>query len=337
LNLQPTAEPCARGCARTQANLKEQIMYTTRFIAVCALLAAAIMLTGCAEQPQVAAQTGAVWTVDEAPLTAATAVSKENRTVHEKMRVRVRELDVTGLKFKDVIGYLRDTGNVNIVVNWGALQAAGIDAGTEVGEIKLANVTFEKAFTTVLETVSGGLIELQYVVDEGVITISTREHLEEEGRTVIRVYDVRDLIDGAGLAKWEKTLIRELIAEALRRPVPKSEAPVAVRGQYLALADAYRWRIAELAQAIDVELREERILGLLDVIRATIDRNSWEANSGTIATVRYFNGQLIIRHTFEAHRRIARLLSVLRRQAAPMGAERRRDADAPGATTRPAK
>ena len=316
-------------------------MYTTRFAAVCALLAA-IMLTGCAEQPQVAAQTGAVWTIDEATLTATTADSPANLAVRKKMRLRVPELDVTGIKFKDAIRFLRDMGDVNIVVNWGALQAAGIDAGTVVGEIKLTNVTFEKALTTVLETVGGGQVDLRYTLDGGVITISTKEYLEDEGRTVIRVYDVRDLIDEAGPAKWEKTLVRELIAEALRRPVPKSAAR-AMPGHPGTLADLYRWRIAELAQAIATELQRGRASALLDLIRGTIDRDSWEANSGTLGGVRYFNGQLIVRHTGgvhhtrSAHRRIARLLSVLRRQAAPIGAQAERDDKAPGATTRPAE
>ena len=318
-------------------------MYTTRFAAVCALLAAAIMLTGCAEQPQVAAQSGAVWTIDEAPLTATTADSPANLAVCKKMRLQVPELDVSGLKFKDVIGVLRDRGDVNIVVNWGALQAAGIDAGTVVGEIRLTNVTFEKALTTVLDTVGGGQVDLRYILDGGVITISTKEELEAHGRIVTRVYEVRDLIDAPGPADWEKTLIRELIAEALRRPVPKPGAPVPVRGHHGTLAVAYRGRIAELAQAIAVELREERVTVLLNLICATIDRDSWEANSGTLGSVRYFNGQLIVRHTGgvhhtrSAHRRIARLLSVLRRQAAPIGAQAERDDKAPGATTRPAE
>ena len=336
MDLQPTAEPCVRGCAPTPANLKEQAMHAIRFAAVCALLAAAIMLSGCAEQPQVAAQGGAVWTIDEAPLTVTTADSPANLAIRKKMGLRVRELDVTGLKFKDVIGYLRDMGEVNIVVNWGALQASGIDAGTIVGEVKLTNVTFEKALKTVLDTVGGSMVDLQYILDGGVITISTKEYLEEEGRTVIRVYDVRDLIDEAGPANREKTLIRELIAEALRRPVPKSAAP-AMHCLPGTLADLYRWRIAELSEAIAAGLRSERVTALSDLIRATIDRDTWEANSGTVGSVREFDGQLIVRNTRGVHRQIARLLSVLRRQAAPIGAQRERDDKAPGATTRPAK
>ena len=312
-------------------------MYTTRFTAACALLAAATMLSGCAQQSRPAAQPGAVWTIEEAETAARGAVTEEDRLIRKRMRLRVRELDVTGLKFKDVIGFLRDMGEVNIIVNWGALQAAGVDAATVVGEIKLANVTFEKALRTVLETVGAGITELQYVVDGGVITISTKEELEAQGRLVTRVYDVRDLIDEAGSAKWEKTLIRELIFEAIRRPVPKSAAPVPVGGQHGTLADLYRQRIAELAEAIAAELRNARAWDLMQAIRSGIEPESWVANSGTTGRMRELGGQLIIRHTTDAHRRIARLLYVLRREAVPIGAWRERDDEAPGATTRPAK
>ena len=185
--------------------------------------------------------------------------------------------------------------------------------------------------------------DLEYRVDGGAITISTREELQAreeprmiEGPTVTRVYDVRDLIDGAAPAKWEKTLIRELIAEALRDPMPKPKGHRATQGDQRTLADAYRGRIDELATAIAEELREQRVRHLLDAMWSAWPRHTYSIDP-PIESMREFNGQLIIRNTPELHRRAARLLSVLRRQAAPMRAQAERDDEPPGATTRPAK
>ena len=95
-------------------------------------------------------------------------------------------------------------------------------------------------------------------------------------------------------------------------------------------------RIDELATAIAEELREQRVRHLFDAMWSAWPRLTYSIDP-PIVSMREFNGQLIIRNTPELHRRAARLLSVLRRQAAPMGARSEGDEEAPGATTRPAK
>ena len=240
-----------------------------------------------------------------------TAESEENRLIRKKMRLRIRELDVSGLKFKDVIGFLRDMGDVNIVVNWGALQAAGVDTDTVVGEIKLTNVTFEKALTTVLDTVGGGLVDLRYVVDQGVITISTKEELEARSeKQPPRVYDIRDLI--IRVPNFEGPEIEtDSGGGNTGGGSGGSGGLFSSSGSGGGSGGSSGTSSGGGAEENEMS-REDMVNSILDLIRATIDRDSWEANSGTVGSIRELGGQIIVRQTAENHRLLVDLLRRLR-------------------------
>src|SRR5205085_2146147 len=79
----------------------------------------------------------------------------------------------------------------NIFVNWKALEAAGVDRNAPVSA-RLRNIKFSKALTIILDSVSGGTVQLGFTTEDGVVTVSTRDDLEKD--VVTEVYDVRDLI-----------------------------------------------------------------------------------------------------------------------------------------------
>ncbi|KKL87041.1 hypothetical protein LCGC14_1938690, partial [marine sediment metagenome] len=116
--------------------------------------------------------------------------SEANRAVYKALRMVLPKLDFGGIAFGDVIQFVRDVSNVNIHVKWEALRQVNIDQKTQVN-VKLVQVSVEKALRTILDDV-GGVNPLGYVVDEGVISVSTKDDLSRQ--TVTRVYDIRDLI-----------------------------------------------------------------------------------------------------------------------------------------------
>jgi hypothetical protein len=97
--------------------------------------------------------------------------------------------------FTDAIDFFRDISGANIFVNTRAMQAAGIDRNSPV-TAQMKNVKLSKAIRVVLDDLAGQG-RLDYIVDEGVITISTVEDLGLNVST--HVYDVRSLLKrGAG-------------------------------------------------------------------------------------------------------------------------------------------
>ena len=109
--------------------------------------------------------------------------------VRAKLATRLQKLDFDDIEFSDVVQFLRDVSGLSIYVKWQALSAAGVEKQTTV-TIHLGNVTVEKALRVILDDV-GGVNPLGFLVDEGVVTITSREELQS--RTITRVYDVRDI------------------------------------------------------------------------------------------------------------------------------------------------
>ncbi len=95
--------------------------------------------------------------------------------VHKRLRQKLPKLEFTGIAFKDVVQFLREVSNTNISVKRKVLKAAGVKMDTPI-TIELRDVTFGKAIRVILDD-AGGATPLDFVVDDNVITISTREDI----------------------------------------------------------------------------------------------------------------------------------------------------------------
>ncbi|MBT3202136.1 MAG: hypothetical protein HN350_19710, partial [Phycisphaerales bacterium] len=112
-------------------------------------------------------------------------------TLRKQLDAIVSKIELEDEKFVEAIGFLRELSGINIYVKWRALALAKLDMGSSVN-VQLTNVTIRKALETVLQSVVGkDRAELDYIIDDGVLMISTKDDLEL--RTRIGVYDVRDI------------------------------------------------------------------------------------------------------------------------------------------------
>ena len=107
--------------------------------------------------------------------------------------------------WESVLQQLEKNMGVSIRVKWKHLETLGYSAeGTKVGPVRLSRVTNEKALRVILEDASGPYVgdpnELSYVVDNGEITISTKQDLSRMVTMPevlhVRVYDTRDILRG---------------------------------------------------------------------------------------------------------------------------------------------
>jgi len=118
--------------------------------------------------------------------------AERDKAIEQKMSKTMAEFSCEETPLEDAIAFFREWSGLNIHVKWNMLEVEGITRDTPV-TVGLREVTFEKALQTVLEDVRG---PLGYVVDEGVITITTRDEIwRNERYYTTRVYDVRDLVD----------------------------------------------------------------------------------------------------------------------------------------------
>ena len=112
------------------------------------------------------------------------------RALRAMLDRRLPEVRLPGTDFRDAIEFLRDVSGLQILVNWKHLETVGIDASMPV-TADLTGLRLSRALEIVLESASTPTHRLDYLIDRGVISVSTAD--ETSKFAVTRVYDVRDL------------------------------------------------------------------------------------------------------------------------------------------------
>ena len=210
------------------------------------------------------------------PVTRPAADDAAMYAMQEVLDKRLQELRFDGIAFSDVIDFLRDTTGAKITVNWKAIEAAGVEKTAPV-TVRFRDIRFAKALGAILSDVGGGNVKLGYTADDGVITISTLEDLKKD--TPINVYDIRDLLTDA--------------------------SNVAKPGD-----------VAAARNNNPIQYNEQRVRDITNLIRETVDRESWIDNGGKVGQLKFLSGQFIVTQTRENHRQIIALLDKLRESKA---------------------
>jgi Flp pilus assembly secretin CpaC/tetratricopeptide (TPR) repeat protein len=244
-------------------------------------------------------------TIRRKPFNASSQAETEmDRIVRKQLDTRVSKLDFEDMELSQVFEFLRDVSGANIHVKWRALALESIEPATTVN-VHLSSVTFRKALDTILEDVATGgepgvgETGLGYVIDEGVITISTKADLGKQ--TVVRVYDIRDMI------------VR----------VPMFEGPRLGRSTKGAgddssdssgLFDPSAGGGSDTGTGLegDLKSRSEIITEIKTLVTDTVDRDSWRDAGGEAGAISEIGGQLVITQTIENHESIVELIGKLR-------------------------
>lgn len=209
----------------------------------------------------------AVWSAGAAP--------RDEASVALDRRVPEVKFDAVGLS--DAIDFLRDIGGLNLRVDWKTLEAAGIDRTTPV-TFYLRNVSVRKALDTILREAGSGQ-KLAFEIEEGVIEVTTQEKADQILTT--EVYDIRDLmftpLDAGDPPEVEFQL------EAVERGGGGGGG-----GSGLFGGNGGGGQGQQQATTPD-----QKGLEIVELITALIRPEVWQVNGGT-ATIRYFNGTLIV-------------------------------------------
>jgi hypothetical protein len=173
-----------------------------------------------------------------------------------------------------VLEWIQTSMNVNVHVQWSALENAGVARDTTIS-FALKNVTVERLLRMIIDELE---TPVAYAVQDGILTISTRERMRRHLRT--QVYDVRDLIAMIPASTGNE------------RPKPGGNPVNESKADPVASEPDSRERLVEL-------------------ITHMVDPDTWELNGGT-ASVEQFNGLLVVRQFDAVHSQIRDLLDSLR-------------------------
>jgi hypothetical protein len=105
-------------------------------------------------------------------------VKEGDQAVEAELERLMPEFKTSDYGLSNMIAFLGDLTGTNIVVNWPALEAVGVTKETPI-TARLKDVTISKALELILDNAAGGPGKLGYVIDGGVIRISTADDLKK--------------------------------------------------------------------------------------------------------------------------------------------------------------
>ena len=132
----------------------------------------------------------------EASGRASAGSSYDEAAIEKSLDKTLPEVKFDQVALSDVMDFFREQSGANLIVNWKALEAAGIDRSAEVS-IRLKNVTLRQALDHILSNVGGsdvggGSVKLGHSILDGAIVVSTDEDVSRNTTTM--AYDVSDLL-----------------------------------------------------------------------------------------------------------------------------------------------
>ncbi|MCD4823854.1 MAG: hypothetical protein K8S55_04555 [Phycisphaerae bacterium] len=228
--------------------------------------------------------------------------SEENRRIEQKLNQRLTNVNLVDVRFQDAIDFIREHTDANIHVNWNVLKAENEEIEDKKVTVRFSNVPAKTVLNTILKDAGGGDLNLGYVINEGVIEISTQEKLND--MTYPRVYDIHDL-----LVRIPNFVGPRVDLEAIGETDTSSTTDSGSGGSStLFPEDGEGERPA--AGEDDMPTREEKVKTLVKMVKETIERDSWYPD-GT-AAINELNGSLVITQTAKNHRAVRKLISQLR-------------------------
>lgn len=167
---------------------------------------------------------------------------------------------------------------LKIIVRWRDLdENAYIEPDTIIGMQGISGISAGKALKELLNTVSGGFANIDYAVEDGIITIATRASLPD--KLVTHVYDITELIGRT--AQFEADL--EISTGGVEGGGGGGDATI---------EDAIERQTAET---------------VIEMIQETIEPLSWLINGGE-GTMSAHGNKLVVSQTPQIHEQVQKLL-----------------------------
>jgi Flp pilus assembly secretin CpaC len=234
--------------------------------------------------------------------------SPEDAAINKQLESVVDLMGITqDTSFEDAIEMIKTAvePNLNIVVLWRDLEDnAFIDRDTPVNLTFSSPVSVSMALELLLESVSGGFAELDYVVKNGIVQIATIESLPD--RLQVVRYDVADLLGERALFQFEMDT-SDLGQQGGGRSSGGGGGSSSSRRSSSSSQDDEDIDRTEMLERSALRVQE-----LMDLIQQSIDPESWY-DAGGQATISTFNDKtLVISQTIKNHSEVRRLLNDLR-------------------------
>jgi hypothetical protein len=222
-------------------------------------------------------------------LLAATAFGQTRSTL-AMLNDRIPEVSFQDAPFDQVMDWVADYSNANVVVRWQALELLGVERDKPI-TVRVRNLRLSQVLWMVMNEAGGADVKLAYRASGNLLVMSTADDLGEE--MMVRVYDVSDL----------------LIRVPRFRGAPRIDLTQQSSGG-AGGGNVFGGSSGGGGQNDDDENNQggggqgnendELAQQMIDLIQQTIEPYSWVQNGG-LGTIQAFGRQLVVRNNILVH------------------------------------
>ena len=201
---------------------------------------------------------------------------------------RIPDVSLQEAPLDQVMTWVAQNMNINVVVRWQNLEAFGIDRDKPI-TIQVKNLRLSQVLWLIMNEAGGADLKLAYRASGDLLIMSTAEDLGQE--MVVKAYDVSDLL--VRVPNFAGPQID--LSQAGQR-----QGQGGGGGQSLFTNDQNDEDRDQDRQGEGIGQEMQR---LVDLITQTIEPDSWSVNGG-LGTINAFRNMLVIRNSIFVHQRL---------------------------------
>ena len=221
---------------------------------------------------------------------------------------RVPELSFQEAPFEQVMDWVQDQTGANVVVRWQIMEDAGVERDKPIS-LRVKNLRLSQILWMIMNQAGGPDLKLAYRASGNLIVMSTELDLGRE--MVTKVYDISDLL--VNVPRFTNAAQLDP-AQALQGVAQQGGGGFGGGGgggfgggggggggQQLFQGGQNQGGEDDIDPAAEIQR-------LVDLIRETIEPDTWAETGGGNGSIRAFRNLIVVRNTILVHQRIGGLL-----------------------------
>lgn len=215
------------------------------------------------------------------------------------LRQRIPEISFEEAPLEQVIDWLEETTQLNVVVRWDTLEANGVERDRPVS-LRARNLRLAQVLWLIMNQVGGTDLKLAYRASGKLLVISTHEDLGKE--MITKVYDIADLL--VQVPRFTNAAQLDP-AQALQGATQGAQqGGGAGGGGGGGGGGGQLFQGGQGGGNTEGANPQDDIEQLISLITETIEPDSWVAGGG-VGSVRAFQNLLVVHNTILVHQLLA--------------------------------
>ncbi|MBI1335330.1 MAG: hypothetical protein GC164_00030 [Phycisphaera sp.] len=207
----------------------------------------------------------------------------DTRNVSQRMGDILTRVDLHGLAARSAFEWWSAATGISVVIDWRAMQDEQIEADTPI-TVELQNAPAGKVLGLMMQQLASPAgQELLFETTPWYVRIMTKNTANKE--PVLRIYDVGDVLHEVPMFIGPNFDLNQALSNT---------SSGSGNGGSGGVQNTTRLFPDEPVEKEEKKTRAERGQELADLIMDTIEPTIWQQRGGQYASVRYFNGRLIV-------------------------------------------